>query len=467
MTTEPTLIIQMQRMGDLIMTFPLIGWLRALEPQRPVWVVAERHFFEGVVALCPEATLFPAEAAHVLGKRQFHRVVNLSHRPEAAALASGIQAAQHLGPVTRPDGAARIEGYWHLYRASLVHNNRHNRFHWADLNALDLVPSTLLQNTSWPTAEPRRDTGRIGLFVGASEAAKRPAPAFWASLARQLVRRGLRPVFLGGNAERDTGREAAALAGLSGSDLCGRFSLIELAAFFQTLDLVVTPDTGPMHLAAWAGTPTLNLSLGPVNGWETAPAPPGHLVLRTTTSCRGCWQCTRGEHLCHARFDPPRIAALVRALCGGSESQSALPRLPGLHLSRTSRDDSGLFDLAPLHEYPLTSRDLVSTFWHHWFHSRPRRIDPAHATLAWQELVLHSPQLATAFASAVARLGSTFSRRLRTGGALEATFWESAPPMLRPLTGFLHLYLQNNDFSPEAWAIALDMLADLASHLRS
>lgn len=466
MTAEPTLIIQMQRMGDLIMTFPLIGWLRALEPHRPVWVVAERHFFEGLVALCPEATLFPAEAALSLGKTVFHRVVNLSHRPEAASLASGIQAAQHLGPVIRPDGGTRIEGFWQLYRASLVHNNRHNRFHWADLNALDIIPSGALRNTSWPAAEVGRETGRIGLFVGASEAAKRPEPAFWASLARHLVRRGLRPVFLGGPAERDAGREAASLAGLNGSDLCGRFSLIELAAFFQTLDLVVTPDTGPMHLAAWAGTPTLNLSLGPVNAWETAPAPPGHLILRTTASCRGCWQCTKEKHLCHVRFDAPRIAALVRTLCSGRASASALPSLPGLRLSQTSRDDSGLFTLIPAHDHTPSSRDLVSTFWHHWFQSRPRRIDPIHATHAWQALVRHNQHLATAFSCAVARLGNTFSRRLRTGGALDPSFWESAPPMLRPLTGFLHLYLQNNDFSPKAWSTTLDMLADLASHMR-
>ena len=33
----PILVLQMQRMGDLVLTFPLLAWLRAEHPRRPLW----------------------------------------------------------------------------------------------------------------------------------------------------------------------------------------------------------------------------------------------------------------------------------------------------------------------------------------------------------------------------------------------------------------------------------------------
>lgn len=463
MTMLPTLVIQMQRMGDLIMTFPLIGWLKALEPQRAVWVLAERRFFEGLVALCPEATLFPAESAHLLAREHFHRVINLSHRPEAAEIAGEMDAAETIGPISR-GGSTRIRGFWQLYRASIVHNNRHNRFHWADLNGLDVIPPEQVRRTIWPAPDRERDSGRVGLFVGASEAAKRPEPAFWAELAVGLVRRGLRPVFLGGPSERELGHEAATRAGLGGSNLCGSFSLIELAAFFQTLDLVVTPDTGPMHLAAWTGTPTLNLSLGPVSAWETAPAGPGHLVLRSTASCRGCWHCSTPPPRCHAPFEPQRIAALVHMVLRRSGNDETLPDLPGLALLRTERTGEGLFHLTPLHGTPPSHREVVSAFWQRWFMARAGLGIPDSARTAWEAVPQANPRLSAAFTRALAHLGAVFARQLRKGGPpFDVAFWTSPPPMLRPLTGLLHLHLQNEDYSPAAWHTALEQIADVAA----
>ena len=75
----------------------------------------------------------------------------------------------------------RVAGAWQKYRMSLVHNNRHNRFHWADMNALDVIPAPVMAGTRWP--EPRcmpPDVRRVGLFLGASAAEKRPSASFWA-----------------------------------------------------------------------------------------------------------------------------------------------------------------------------------------------------------------------------------------------------------------------------------------------
>ena len=45
---KPLLVLQMQRMGDLILTFPLLGWLARHNPGHPVWTVAEPRFFSAL-----------------------------------------------------------------------------------------------------------------------------------------------------------------------------------------------------------------------------------------------------------------------------------------------------------------------------------------------------------------------------------------------------------------------------------
>lgn len=476
MAGAPNLVIQLQRMGDLVLSFPLFSWLAAQEPDHPVWVVAEPDFFQALMPLAPSVVFFPPHAEPELRTAQYHRIINLSHRPEAARLAANLQAAHYSGYWERPDTERRVLGNWHLYRASLVHNNRHNHLHWADLNALDVIKTSIMQRSLWPVlrqpASPRV-SGRIGLFVGASESAKRPDPAFWATLAKQLMRRGCRPVFLGGEKEAPLGAEAARLANLPLGNLCGMFSLAELTHFVAELDLLVTPDTGPMHIGAWGGTLTLNLSMGPVNAWETAPFPPGHLVLRPTASCHGCWSCQRVNHdavpPCKARFVPERVASLVYAMLRG---ETRLPTPPGLELRRTRRSAQGLFDLEKISgnatsPATLSPRDALGEFWKQWFMERLGG-DAVHATLpsALEALASIHPSGLDALRHQLPRFQARFAAALRRQ-ALPSDFWRQAPPVLRPLTGYIQLLLENGDLKRPAWAEALAHMEHLAASFPS
>ncbi|MDD4953064.1 MAG: glycosyltransferase family 9 protein, partial [Desulfovibrionaceae bacterium] len=130
----------MQRMGDLILTFPLMLWLARVFPGREILVVAEEAFFRPLMPLSPKVTYVPWAAADALSGKDFHLVVNLSLRDRAARLAAQLRAEDKVGPLLLEHGGRYVRGAWQLYRASLVANNRHNRFHWADLNALDVTP---------------------------------------------------------------------------------------------------------------------------------------------------------------------------------------------------------------------------------------------------------------------------------------------------------------------------------------
>ena len=110
----------------------------------------------------------------------------------------------------------------------------------------------------------------IGMCPGANGRSRRwPADRFGelatrlASVSRHIL------VFGGGDDALLTG-PVAKRAGERGIDLGGRTSLVELAGALLSCDLLVTNDTGPMHLAAALGVPVLALE-GPADVRQTRP----------------------------------------------------------------------------------------------------------------------------------------------------------------------------------------------------
>jgi len=454
----PSLVLQMQRMGDLVLTFPLLARLRHAEAERPLWVVAEERFFKSLMPFAPDVVFFAPDAAPNLAGVRYRRIINLSHRSDAARLCAALDAEERFG-MRQSAEHTTISGYWQLYRASLVHNNRHNRFHWSDLNILDIFGPQDMQRMR-PIRPKAAGQGRVGLFVGASEAEKRPVPQFWADLALALTRKNIKAVFLGGPEDRALAAEAAQLARMPKLNLCGRFDLQAFAEFLRELDLLIVPDTGPMHLAAWLGTPTLNLSLGPVHAWETGPAAPGHHVLRSNISCSGCWGCARGDRLCRRAFTPARTALLAQHLLQSPQRLASL-RLPGLRLCVTDRTEQGLFELRPALPRRESSRDALGRFWQAWFLEHAPRPHAADSQQAFHALAGSFPRLLPPVRRAITYSMRHCVQALRAGTPLPPFFWQTGPILLRPFTSWMQLYLQNERHAKSAWEHVLGCLEDL------
>ncbi|MEF2145357.1 MAG: glycosyltransferase family 9 protein [Desulfovibrionaceae bacterium] len=454
MTAEPILILQMQRMGDLILSFPLMLWLQRHYPGRALFVAAEKLFFTPLLPFSPQATYIPWEAAGELKKRRYRLVINLSIREEAARLAGELDTEEILGPVLRRQ-AHRVHGPWQIYRAALVRNNRGNRFHWADLNALDCIPMQRMAATRFdPPRPPRTDKLQVGLFLGASDAAKRPSPAFWAGLLKELVRRDIRPVLFGGPGETELGRETRALFGRPVPDFCGKLKLDELGRALNACSLLITPDTGPMHLAAWTGCRTLNLSMGNVSPFETGPYQPGHLVLRADLPCsEGCWECTRPALECHAAFTPETVAYVAGKACAGRP----LFRAPqGLRLWETGRDSRGLHTLVPLDGSEPDIDERLGRFWKAFFCWRLGLGTEQDAREALSALSSgQRSELAATLPGAVSRLRNTLAQ------GPHAPIWNAGPDPLSLLTGYADMTLRNADFAPTEHAAQLAHLEAL------
>lgn len=130
-------------------------------------------------------------------------------------------------------------------------------------------------------------TGLVGLFPGSNAPARRwPADRF-AAVARALSEEGLRVVVMGAPQERAI--TAGVCAEAPGAvDAGGATDLPGLAALLSLCQLVVTNDTGPMHLAGAVGTPTVTL-WGPSDPAEVRPV--GARDARVTGAPLACKPC--------------------------------------------------------------------------------------------------------------------------------------------------------------------------------
>jgi heptosyltransferase-1 len=71
-------------------------------------------------------------------------------------------------------------------------------------------------------------------------------------------------------------------------NLGGKTSLIDLAYLYEQALMVITTDSGPMHLAAAVGTPVIAL-FGPTDPARTGPYGSGHTIIRTDLPCSPCF----------------------------------------------------------------------------------------------------------------------------------------------------------------------------------
>ena len=94
-------------------------------------------------------------------------------------------------------------------------------------------------------------------------------------------------------------------------DLTGKTSLRVLGGVLQRCRLLITGDTGTMHLATTVGTRVLAIFYGTAYPWETGPYGNGHLILFADEPCAPCIEpasCYSGQH-CRDTITPEHVLA--------------------------------------------------------------------------------------------------------------------------------------------------------------
>ncbi len=158
----------------------------------------------------------------------------------------------------------------------------------------------------------------IGVNPGAAfGTAKRWFPERYAAVAERLAREaGASVVILGGPSERPLAQAIAALLHVPVRVLAGETTIGSLVGVLSRLRLLLTGDSGPMHLAAALGTP-LCAVFGPTDWRETAPRGTVQALVRVDVECAPCKlrDCPI-DHRCMTRVSPDRVAAEALTLSG-------------------------------------------------------------------------------------------------------------------------------------------------------
>jgi len=157
-----------------------------------------------------------------------------------------------------------------------------------------------------------------------------PSESFAAVGDRLQQDEATRVVLIGGRDERPVGKQVMRAMQTAPIDLMGQTTLKELIALLRRARLLVTNDSGPMHLAAAVGTPVIAL-FGPTDPARTGPYGAGHTVLRSAVPCSPCFsrRCTNAVELeCLTSIRPENVIEAAMSLLEQPLSvQNSLPLL--------------------------------------------------------------------------------------------------------------------------------------------
>ena len=111
----------------------------------------------------------------------------------------------------------------------------------------------------------------------------------FAQVADRICGKGFKVCFTGAKDDIDDIEKILSFMTHAAVNLAGKTSLKTLAALYEKAELVLTTDTGPMHIAAAINTPVVAL-FGPTAPWRTGPFGVGHQVVRVKMDCSPCFK---------------------------------------------------------------------------------------------------------------------------------------------------------------------------------
>ncbi|MCM1129000.1 MAG: hypothetical protein NC211_04590 [Alistipes senegalensis] len=313
------LVIKMSALGDVIQALPSLYMLRALYPKaRITWLIEpqfadvlpdEPYINEKILFHKNEIKKKPfLEKLHLLSSfrrkliaRHFDLVIDLQGLAKSALVSLLSGCKNRIGYCEMREGSS-------LVTRPIIgfHKNGHVIERYRDVirhlgateeKIIFPVSPSIYQNTG--ALQLVKESGITGnyavFFPGAGWKTKEWPISHFARLAKQFIQASIPVVIAGDNRDVEKGKKIMQLVRLPNLlDLTGKTCLTELFCLLKNAVVCVGGDTGPQHIAAAVGTPTVSL-FGP-SSWSRSYPMRSHnsnkpdAVICATVPCSPCFK---------------------------------------------------------------------------------------------------------------------------------------------------------------------------------
>ncbi len=292
---ETFLFLRPGGIGDAALLIPTIKELKKKYLNASVYILAEKRN-NAVFSLCPDvnrimrydkrAELLAAIRGKydvVIDTEQWHRlsavVARLTRAPTSLGYATNERRKMFTHPIPYSHDDYEVDSFLNLLTPL---TGRPSIDFERPFLTVPVESTSKIRLLLKPIASKRI----VALFPGGSIEERRWGSDRFHQVAKVLVERGYGMVVVGGRDDRKAGDEIA--AGLhSVVNLCGQLSLVETAAVLKESELLITGDSGIMHIGFGLGIKTLSL-FGPGIEKKWAPRGPGHVVINKNLECSPC-----------------------------------------------------------------------------------------------------------------------------------------------------------------------------------
>lgn len=306
MASEKILLIRLSSLGDIVLTTPATRAVRAHFPdayiamlvaKQSAEILRENPHLDEIITFDRLAkdkdTGEMLRMSRLLRERKFTIAIDFQRKFRTEMLMYFSGATERIG-----------KGRFCTVRVP-EQGNKHATTHYFDLLHAAGIPAEdrrlelFLSESEQLEAAQRFDTAgvndgqlKVGFFPGAGWKLREWMPERFAAIGDRLVENfNANVLIFGGPKEAELVQTVANLMNARAIPFAGNLQVRELAACLEKCDLFLTNDTGPMHIAAAVGTPTVSL-FGPGNHIRFQPLGALHQTLRHAVPCSPCKQFT-------------------------------------------------------------------------------------------------------------------------------------------------------------------------------
>lgn len=325
---EKILVINLMHIGDLLLVTPVLRALRSQYLDAYIALLADKKL-EDLVRLnknIDELIVIDKKGYHNTPFRYLEFIGQIRHKNFDIVI--NLHANERASFIAALSGGKKIIGYSTLgpglffdkvvpNRKAIKHQvHAHFDVLWEGLAIHDFGDRGIemwldeaaenTANTIWGDAygnKPEEQlTKVVGLNIGASWPTKRWPKESYARVAERLLDKGYGVAFFGGPMDVALVEETLALMNQPRQHpllkvFTGKMSLMELAALLKRCAVLVTNDSGPMHIAVAMKVPVVSMfGPSPVPGFY--PYNDTSVVIKTSLFCHPC-----GKHQCPTKHE--------------------------------------------------------------------------------------------------------------------------------------------------------------------